>query len=199
MVTARNEKKAPSNRCHSLPFSATLLTGNCRLASAPSSTVPSCYVSTKHKLNAIPEDFPRRHTTPWPDLPRAMSQSPLANSDGWLKTRSGSPSSCTASPRSSRSRACSFIHPEHTAIASSRSYETTSPTTWGFERGHVATRVKRMIPKGCGAVSRLCLKNALCVRTFAVAREPDFVLNGSHPAPGLMKNCGFAGQSRRAR
>ena len=49
-VTARNEKKAPSNRCHSLPFSATFLTGNCRLASAPSSTVPSCYVSTKHKI-----------------------------------------------------------------------------------------------------------------------------------------------------
>ena len=39
----------------------------------------------------------------------------------------------------------------------------------------VATRGNPMLLSGSGAVSRLCLKNALCVRAFTVARPPNFV------------------------
>ncbi len=79
---------------------------------------------------------------------------------------------------SSQSRDSSSIAPKATAVASSQSRETGQPMTRRLERGEVATCATRMIPIGCGAMSRLGLKNTLCARTFAVARQPDFLPNG---------------------
>ena len=132
-----------------------------RCSLSPDSTATLVIKRLAHRGQLVPEST-------WPRSTRPICVGRWASV---VSGDRGSPPRQAVRPRNSAFTARSFISPEAIAVASSQSHETASPTTWGVERGNLATCANGTLPMGSGAMSQdFEKKNTLCVSAFAVVR-----------------------------